>query len=229
VTTSTGEYTFTPNALAIDALSTATTETFVVTVSDGLATTTADWMINLTGVGDAPVNTVPAGQTVAEDTTLALSGSNALSVSDVDSASVTATVTVTQGTLTVTLGQTGATVTAGANGGSTLTLSGTVAQVNVALATLVYRGNPNTSGNDTLTLLTTDEAGLTDTDTVALTVTAVNDAPSLAAISVNGTEDTTLAFTAANFTEVYSDPESTALASITVVTPPTTGVLNVSG
>ena len=64
---------------------------------------------------------------------------------------------------------------------------------------------------------------------VTLQITAVNDAPSLAAISVNGTEDTTLTFTAANFTGAYSDPESPVLSSITVVTPPATGVLKLSG
>jgi VCBS repeat-containing protein len=229
VTAATGEYTFTPNALAIDALSAPTTEIFAVTVSDGLTTTTADWVIDLTGVADAPVNSVPAAQTVAEDTALAFSGSKALSVVDVDSARVTAQVTVTQGNLTVTLGQTGATVSAGANASSTLTVSGTVAQVNGALATLVYRGNPNTSGNDTLTLLTTDEAGLTDTDTVALNVTPVNDAPTLVAISVNGTEDTTLTFPLSGFPGAYSDPEGTALSSITVVTLPSSGTLLLSG
>ena len=124
VTAATGEYTFTPNALAIDALSAPTTEIFAVTVSDGLTTTTADWVIDLTGVADAPVNSVPAAQTVAEDTALAFSGSKALSVVDVDSARVTAQVTVTQGNLTVTLGQTGATVSAGANASSNQSSAG---------------------------------------------------------------------------------------------------------
>jgi VCBS repeat-containing protein len=56
-------------------------------------------------------------------------------------------------------------------------------------------------------------------------VTPVADAPTLAAIAVSGTEDTTLTFTAENFTGAYLDPENTALVSITVVTLPATGTL----
>jgi hypothetical protein len=94
---------------------------------------------------------------------------------------------------------------------------------------LTYTPNANANGTDSFRFNVSDGTVTSAVATVSISIVAVNDAPSLAAISVNGTEDTTLAFTAANFTEVYSDPESTALASITVVTPPTTGVLNVSG
>jgi hypothetical protein len=64
---------------------------------------------------------------------------------------------------------------------------------------------------------------------VQVTVAAVNDPPALAAIAVSGTEDTTLAFTAANFTGAYADAESTELASITVATLPASGLLKLSG
>ena len=64
--------------------------------------------------------------------------------------------------------------------------------------------------------------------TGTITVSAVADEPTLAAIAVSGTEDTTLTFTAENFTGAYNDPESTALVSITVVTLPATGTLKLS-
>ena len=59
----------------------------------------------------------------------------------------------------------------------TLTLAGTQAQINAALATLSYTANADFNGPDTLTVLTSDSAGvpLSDTDTVAITVTAVGD------------------------------------------------------
>ena len=57
----------------------------------------------------------------------------------------------------------------------------------------------------------------------------INTAPTLAAIGVSGTEDTTLTFTAANFTGAYTDSESTALVSISVATLPSTGTLKLSG
>ena len=85
---------------------------------------------------------------------------------------------MTSGTLNVGIAG-GATISAGANGSGTLTLTGTQAQINAALATLSYQGNLDFNGSDTLTVLSTDSAGtpLTDTDTVAITVTPVNDAP----------------------------------------------------
>src|SRR5205814_242844 len=62
-----------------------------------------------------------------------------------------------------------------------------------------------------------------------INLTGANDAPTLAAIGVSGTEDTTFTFSATDFTGAYSDAESTALASITVVTLPATGTLKLSG
>ena len=47
--------------------------------------------ITVTAVNDAPVNTVPGAQSVAEDTNLSLTG---LSISDVDAGSATITTTL---------------------------------------------------------------------------------------------------------------------------------------
>ena len=181
VNTKSGAYTFAPNAASINALSASTTESYAVTVSDGTSTTTSNLVINLTGANDAPVNTVPGAQTVAEDTVLAFSGNTAISVADVDGNLASVGLMVTNGTLAVTLGTTGATISAGANNSATVTLAGTAAQINAALATLVYQGTLNFNGSDTLTVVATDALGATDTDTVAITVTTVNDAPTLAA------------------------------------------------
>ena len=72
-----------------------------------------------------------------EDTALSIGG---ISVNDVDGNLATTQLTVTNGTVTVSLAG-GATISAGANGTATLTLSGTQAQINAALATLSYQGN----------------------------------------------------------------------------------------
>ena len=82
------------------------------------------------------------------------------------------------GTINVNLAG-GATISGGSNGSNTLTLSGTQAQINAALATVTYQGNLNFNGTDTLTVLSTDSAGipLSDTDVVTISVDAVNDAP----------------------------------------------------
>ena len=143
--------------------------------------------VYVTAVNDAPVNTVPGAQTVAEEALLSISG---LSVTDVDGNLSATQLSVANGTLNVSLVG-GATISAGANGSGTLTLSGTEAQINAALATVTYQGALNFTGSDTVTMVSTDSAGtpLSDTDTVAITVTPVNDAPVLA--------DTTLSLTVA--------------------------------
>jgi hypothetical protein len=81
------------------------------------------------------VNTVPGAQTVNEDTSLSIAG---ISVNDVDGNLSTTQLAVTNGTLNVSLAG-GATISAGANGSATLTLSGTQAQINAALASLTYQ------------------------------------------------------------------------------------------
>ena len=146
-------------------------------------------------MNDAPVNTVPGAQTVNEDT--ASFHRRRISVNDVDGNLSTTQLTVTNGAVKVSLAG-GATISAGANGSSTLTLSGTQAQINAALASLSYQGNANFNGSDTLTVLSTDGNGATDSDTVAITVSSVNDGPVNTvpgAQTVN--EDTALAFPAA--------------------------------
>ena len=82
-------------------------------------------------------------------------------------------------------------------GSGTLTLSGTQAQINAALATVSYKGNADYNGSDSLTIVSRDSAGvpLSDTDTVTINVSAVNDAPATTGGAVTGTEDTALVFT----------------------------------
>jgi len=97
-------------------------------------------------------------------------------------------------------------------------------------ATLTYQAWDQTSGTAGATAAVTTAGGSTAysgaSAAATVTVTAVNDAPTLAAIAVAGTEDTTFTFAAADFTAVYADTDNTALASVTVVTLPATGTLN---
>ncbi|MGL6111744.1 MAG: DUF4347 domain-containing protein, partial [Rubrivivax sp.] len=143
----------------------------------GALTASGSTTVNITAVNDAPVNTVPGPQTVDEDTQLSLGG---ISVNDVDGNLATTQLSVANGTLSIG-NLNGAAISAGANGSATLTLSGTQAQINAALATLSYQGKPNFNGSDTLNIVSTDSDGtpLSDIDTVAITVTAVNRAPVL--------------------------------------------------
>src|SRR5205814_237012 len=172
----------------------------------------------VSSVNDVPVNTVPGAQTVNEDTALSIAG---VSVNDVDGNLSSTKLTVTNGTMNVSLVG-GATISAGANGTSTLTLAGTQAQINTALASLSYQGNLNFNGSDTLTVLSTDTNAVTDSDTVAITVTSVNDAPVNAvpgAQTVN--EDSSLAIPGISVNDVDGNLSTTKLTV-------TNGTLNVS-
>ena len=164
-----GTWTYTPAANDDTAVS------FSYAINDGAASVAGSATLDITPVNDPPVNTVPGPQAAFEDTPLAIAG---LSVSDPDGGTTTVTLAVGNGALTVNLAG-GATISAGANGSATLTLSGTVAQVNAALATLTYLGAQDWSGAETLTVTTTDPGGLGDTDSFAIAVAPVNDAPVL--------------------------------------------------
>ena len=142
---------------------------------------TSEFALNMTATpfNSAPVNTLPAPKTALEDTTLAITG---LSVSDVDGNLSSVQLSVVNGMLNLSLAG-GATISSGANGSASVTLTGTQAQLNAALATLTYRGSADFNGADTLTILSTDAAGLSDADNLAITVNPVNDAPVLSGAS----------------------------------------------
>jgi hypothetical protein len=191
------------------------------TVNDGVTgSNTVASTVNVAAVNDAPVNTVPAAQSVNEDTALPISG---VSVNDVEGNLSTTRLTVANGAVTVSLAG-GATISAGANGSSTLTLSGTQAQINAALAGLSYQGNLNFNGADTLTVLSTDSNGATDSDTVAITVNPINDVPGNTvpgAQSVN--EDTALSIAGISVNDVDGNLSTTRLTvtngKVTVIGP----------
>src|SRR5207342_1912554 len=143
-------------------------DTLTVATSDATATDTDTIAITVNPVNDAPINAVPGAQTVAEDTILPIAG---VSVADIDSSTLTTTLSVAHGILNVTAGP-GVT----GNGTASVTIAGTAAQINATLAGLAYTGNLNFNGGDTLTVVTGDGTA-TDTDTIAITVNPVNDPP----------------------------------------------------
>ncbi|MCX6942928.1 MAG: Ig-like domain-containing protein, partial [Verrucomicrobia bacterium] len=96
--------------------------------------------------------------------------------------------------------------------------------------TFTPSGSSGSTGTATVSITMTDSVGLSSAvQTLAITVASTNTAPTLSAIALSGTENTTLTFTAANFTGAYADTEGAPLASITVVSLPATGVLKLSG
>lgn len=151
--------------------------------------------INITGKNDAPIITVPGAQAVNEDTDLPIAG---ISIADVDvgPSNMLVTLSVTDGTITlntipVLLSFSVGDGTADAN----MTFTGTLADINTALSSLEYRGNPHYNGADTLSLFVDDlgntgtppPGSLTDSESIPITVNAVNDQPTVATLPMTVT------------------------------------------
>jgi VCBS repeat-containing protein len=205
---------FTPVANASGTVAlTMTTNDNGNTGSGGAKTDVDSVNITVNAVNDAPVNTAPATtQATNEDTSKVITG---VSVADIDSTALTTTLTAAHGTLTVVTGS-GATI--GANGSATVTISGTAAQINAALASITYKPTADFNGTDTLTVATSD--GTTTTNAaVAIAVSAV---PDIVADVVAGTEDVAVTFnpiTGANEVSGADNFENAARTLTAVGTP----------
>jgi large repetitive protein len=140
---------------------------------------------------DAPTIASPATVTATEDVAFGFTGGNGIAIADVDafnSTDNTVTLSVSKGTLTLT---NTSLITGGANNSSTITLTGSLSAINLALAGLSYKGNSNVNGSDTLTIVANDKGntglnnGTSDpkitTQTVNINLTPVNDQPTLTA------------------------------------------------
>ncbi|MBJ6127082.1 VCBS domain-containing protein [Microvirga splendida] len=176
------------------------------TGSGGARTHTHTVDLEIAAVNDAPVATVPASISVTEDTTTALTG---ITFSDIDagSAAVTVTLSVPAGSLSAT---TSGGVTAGGTA-SSLTLTGTLADINafIAASNVTYAPPANGTGTYVLTVSINDSGNsgsggpLNDTKTVNLDVSAVNDAPFAASPgSIAVIEDTATALIGISFADI---------------------------
>ena len=157
------------------------------TTAYSTATETAS--ITVTAVNDAPVNSVPSAQATNENTTLTFStgNGNLISIADADvgGSNLQITLTITNGTATLN-GTAGLSFTTG-NGtaDASMVFTGTLAAINTALDGLDFDPTPGFNGAASLQIQTSDQGNtgsggtLTDDDTIAITVNAVNDAPVL--------------------------------------------------
>ena len=115
--------------------------------------------ITVEAVNDAPVVTAPEGVTVNEDSSVAITGISVFDVDLVQDPSLELQVTLTVANGTLTLGQTaGLTLPPGANGTAGMAFTGTLHDVNAALATLTYAPDANYHGADALQI-TVDDLG----------------------------------------------------------------------
>ena len=178
-------------------------------------------VMTATAVNDAPTATnLSAAESYTEDTALNLTD---IVVSDVDSANVTVTLTlsdVAAGSLnTATSGAVTSTFA-----GGVWTASGAIADVNTLLAGLTFTPSLNYNSNFSIATSVDDGVAPAITGSKAMTATPVNDAPTATNLSAaeSYTEDTAL-----NLTDiVVSDVDSANVTVTLTLSDPAAGSLN---
>jgi hypothetical protein len=137
---------------------------------------TATDTLTITQVNDAPVNSVPGAQVdniaLPGDVVFSAGNGNQISVADADSESLSVTLAVSNGSLTLN-GTAGLTFESGADGTGTMTITGSISDINAALNGLAYHtdSTDTTAGdiNDVLTITTNDGSSL-DSDNINIDV-----------------------------------------------------------
>ncbi len=144
-------------------------------------------VVNLEVANTAPVNTVPVAQVTNEDTNLVFSSGNGnqISISDADAGNgiVNVLLSATNGTISLN-GTTGLSfITGDGVADALLNFTGTIANINAALNGLVFAPTADFTGSASLQIITGDMGNsgtggpLADSDTITITVNAVNDDP----------------------------------------------------
>ena len=166
-------------------------DNFSFKANDGaLDSNVATESVTINAVNDAPVNTVPGPLNAQNGLDAAIIG---LAVSDVDAVSLTTSLHVDHGTLSV-AAVGGATVIGSGTG--TVTLSGSVAQINAALGApnnVAYQSAFDFVGTDHLAMTSNDGGGTgsggPQTDTDVVDIDAGHSAGAFLAFSILGSSD----------------------------------------
>ena len=188
---------------------------FNYTVTSGGVTETAAVNLTVIAVNDAPTQTVPVAQTTNEDVAKVISGA---AVADVDGGSITTTLSIPAGTGTLSVVTGGGAVITG-NASGTVTISGTAAQINAAIASITYTPEPDYYGAAPMTMSTTDGAA-TAASTVAITIAPIADA---AEDAVTTNEDTAHTFNVLTGTNGATADTFEGVQTVTGVTQPVNG------
>ena len=195
----------------------------------GEGTDDATLTINVNSVNDAPTVIVPPTNPTPlatnEDTSLTITG---VGVNDVDAGVAEIEVKLTAGNGTVTVG--------GSGPSSVVTLTGSQADINSTLAGgIVYRGNPDVNGIDTITVTANDKGNsptpeMIGEGIITVSVNAVNDAPIVGLpVSLSIGEDTELLLSgSANPNKISVTDVDSGSGNIVVTLDVTNGTLTVN-
>lgn len=142
--------------------------------------------ISVAPANSMPQAVLPGDQTIDEDTFLDFTGGTLLSVNDALDGNVgemLITLDVTNGTLTLNAAETGDLTSLTGDGTASVTLTGSVIQINEALDGMRYVPNMDFNGTDVLTVTIDDQGNtggglpLSDSQSMNIDVTAINDDP----------------------------------------------------
>ena len=147
----------------------------------------------------SPSVTAPSGASVNENSSLVFSGS-VISVTDAAAIGTTDSLSISVSDGDLSLGSlTGLTFASGSNNSPSMTVSGTLANLNAALNSLVYTPNTGFSGPDSLRIAVNDSGdGLSGSATVPITVNAVTRPTVAAPAAAAMNENTPLIFSSGN-------------------------------
>ncbi len=169
------------------------TRTLTISANDGNTDSNAQTRnITVSAVNDAPVHTVPATQTIAEEASLTFASvnGNLIGIAELDDggSGLEVTLTITNGTATLNVTTGLAFSTGDGTADASMVFTGTLTNINNALDGMVFDPTIDFSGAASVQIVTDDQGNtgsggaLTDDDTISITVSAVNDPPVLASI-----------------------------------------------
>lgn len=209
--------------------------TFTYTVVDqNNNTDTATVTINFAAVNDAPVVSGPTTSIISEDPVAGLvfsqTNGNQITVNDVDNPTNPLSLTITAARGTVTLGSTAGLTGVTGNGGTTITASGSLLDLNAAINGLRFQPDANansSAGGPFSVTVTVNDNGQTGTGgplsgslTNTITVNPVNDAPliNLAGFTVipDVVEGDPLVLNAANNTLIQVSDIDSSIVTVTL-------------
>ena len=186
--------------------------------------------VDVAAVNDAPTATnLSASEAFTEDASVF--SLTDIVVTDVDSANITATLTLSNtaaGSLNV--GSSNGVIPTFSSG--VWSVTGAIADVNALLAGLTFTPTLNFNSNFTIATSIYDGVAAAITGSKAVTVTPissppVNNAPTATDTTQTFNEDTTKTFAAADFG--YADVDNNLMASVKIVTLPALGLLKLGG
>ena len=161
--------------------------------------------LTINAINDAPTDNLPVDQTTPEDVALVFNAANANAITLTDDASedgtdVEVSLSVVSGVLSLSQ-TTGLVFTVGdGTDDASMTFTGSVVDINTALEGLSYVSPLHFFGADVLSMSSDDQGNagvggnLTDSDTLNITITSVNDAPGVGglrnfAVDMDGGDD----------------------------------------